>query len=70
MKMLSVLQPVVENEGRKAIRASERFLWMRSEQERGKIKSPIYEAGAGVNTWFCADECDSVGEEAAARVLA
>jgi Helix-turn-helix domain len=29
----------------------------------------IYEAGAGVNSWFCADGCDSVREEAAARVL-
>ena len=40
------------------------------DKEKGQGKDPIYEAGAGVNTWFCADECDSVGEEAAARVLA
>jgi len=48
------------------------FYGRKTNKERAKseVKGPIYEAGAGVNTWFCADECDSVGEEAAARVLA
>ncbi len=36
MKMLSVLQRMVENEGRTAIRAIEWFLWRRDEQEKAK----------------------------------
>jgi len=33
-------------------------------------KTRIYEAGDGVNSWFCADGCDGVREDVAARVLA
>ncbi len=39
MKMLSVLWPTVENEGRTVIRAGERFLSMRDDQEKNKVKS-------------------------------
>ncbi len=39
MKMLSVLQRMVENEGRTAIRAIEWFLWMRDEQEKAKSRA-------------------------------
>jgi hypothetical protein len=37
--MLSVLQRMVENEGRTAIRAVEWFLWMGEEQEKSKVKT-------------------------------
>ena len=40
MKMLSVLQRTVENEGRTAIRAGEWLLWMRDERQETKVKSP------------------------------
>ena len=35
-----------------------------------KSQNRIYEAGAGVNSWFCAEGCDGVREDVAARVLA
>lgn len=42
-----------------------------SNSESGKkVETRIYEAGAGVNPWFCAEGYDTVREEAAARVLA
>jgi len=37
MKMLSVLQRTVENEGRTAIRAVEWFLWIRDEREKQSL---------------------------------
>ncbi len=36
MKMLSVLQRMVENEGRMVIRAGEWFLWMRDDFQKPK----------------------------------
>ena len=36
----------------------------------GKVKNRIYEAGAGVKTWFCADGWHTARKEVAARVLA
>jgi hypothetical protein len=40
MRVLSVLQGMVENEGRMVIRVGEWFLWMRAEIGRSKVKSP------------------------------
>ena len=48
-----------------------------SHQQRGlrfsghvALHDLVYEAGAGVNSWFCAEGCDGVREDVAARVLA
>src|SRR5258707_13465131 len=41
MKMLSVLQRMVENGGRTAIRRAEWFLWMRDEREKSNVNPRI-----------------------------